>query len=74
VNPASESTGRVRKEQLQNTTNAFDTPVPNESKCTDLANGQRFAQQWSEKAKFVASWKTWLVWDGTRWAGDGPTK
>ena len=45
-------------------------PAIKESKCTDLANGQRFAQQWSGKAKFVPAWGVWLVWDGTRWAKD----
>jgi putative DNA primase/helicase len=41
-----------------------------ESRCTDLANGQRFAQQWSGKAKYVPQWKAWLVWDGSRWHPD----
>jgi len=72
VNPASvEKRGDGNREIRQKTT-AVRThqSVAKESKCTDLANGQRFAQQWSGKAKFVPAWKAWLEWDGTRWAHD----
>ncbi len=45
------------------------TPV-RESPCTDLANGQRFARQHAGKVKFVPAWRSWVVWDGHRWAMD----
>ncbi len=37
---------------------------------TDTGNAERFAAQHRDKARYVASWKTWIVWDGSRWRHD----
>lgn len=35
---------------------------------TDIGNGERFARQHSERARYVEAWKSWVVFDGKRWA------
>lgn len=37
---------------------------------TDLGNASRFVDRNAEAVRYVPSWKSWLVWDGTRWARD----
>jgi putative DNA primase/helicase len=37
---------------------------------TELGNAKRFISQHGQDLRFVPPWKKWLIWDGTRWAGD----
>jgi putative DNA primase/helicase len=37
---------------------------------TDLGNAERFALEFGHRARYVAKWGRWLVWDGLRWAED----
>lgn len=37
---------------------------------TDSGNAERFAAQHGNRARFVAAWKTWLLWDGKVWRHD----
>lgn len=41
---------------------------------TDLANAERFvslcADQFDWSIRYVPHWKTWLIWDGSRWERD----
>lgn len=44
---------------------------PNYFALTDLGNGERFAAQNSDKARWCQQWKTWLAWDDKRWNREG---
>lgn len=35
---------------------------------TDLANSRRFIELNGDRIRYCYQWKTWLVWDGNRWA------
>jgi putative DNA primase/helicase len=37
---------------------------------TDVGNGKRVVKRHGRDLHFVHPWKTWLVWDGKRWAED----
>jgi len=37
---------------------------------TDLANAERFVRAYAAELRYVAPWKSWLCWDGKRWARD----
>src|SRR6266545_392115 len=37
---------------------------------TDLGNARRVVERHGADLRFVHPWKTWLVWDGRRWAED----
>jgi putative DNA primase/helicase len=37
---------------------------------TDLGNAERFVAQHGENVRYCYSWRTWLVWTGTRWERD----
>ncbi|MBX3260103.1 MAG: hypothetical protein KF782_10460 [Labilithrix sp.] len=37
---------------------------------SDSGNAERFAAQHHNKCRYVAKWKTWMVWDGRRWTAD----
>jgi len=37
---------------------------------TDMGNGERFADQHRGKVRYCHPWRTWLCWDGCRWAID----
>jgi putative DNA primase/helicase len=37
---------------------------------TDAGNAERFATQHHEDVRYVYAWRTWLVWDETRWQRD----
>lgn len=37
---------------------------------TDTSNAARFAEQHGDRVRYVPEWKTWLTWDGCRWAPD----
>ncbi len=39
-------------------------------KATDVGNGERFVDQHGADVRWVTRWKTFLVWDGRRWARD----
>ena len=37
---------------------------------SDAGNAQRFAREHGQDVRYCYSWRTWLVWDGLRWARD----
>jgi putative DNA primase/helicase len=37
---------------------------------TDLGNAQRFVARHGNDVRYCFAWRTWLVWDGTRWRRD----
>ncbi len=37
---------------------------------TDVGNGRRLVMQHGRNLRYCAHWKSWLVWDGKRWARD----
>ena len=37
---------------------------------TDLGNAERFVEQHGDEIRFCHRWRSWLVWDGTRWRQD----
>jgi putative DNA primase/helicase len=43
------------------------TAVPDE---TDLGNARRFAERYSDAARYAADQNRWLLWTGTHWAPD----
>lgn len=49
------------------------TPIPGaaaEIALTDLGNGQRFARDHGDVARYCYPWSKWLIWDGKRWKAD----
>ncbi len=47
------------------------TETPNEPlRCTDVGNGELFAQQHRETVRYCYGLKQWFVWDGQRWKPD----
>lgn len=38
--------------------------------CTDVGNGERFAEQHGGKAKYIHAWKKWIIWNGRYWELD----
>lgn len=38
---------------------------------TDAANSRRFAIEYQGQVLYVAKWRKWLTWDGSRWIDDG---
>jgi putative DNA primase/helicase len=38
--------------------------------CTDVGNGERLVALHGRDLRWIPRWKTWLVWDGRRWARD----
>ncbi len=38
--------------------------------CTDVGNGERFAEQHGGKAKYIHAWKKWIIWNGKYWELD----
>src|SRR5205814_1175832 len=45
-------------------------PVPDAERLDDIGNARRFVFRHGTDVRYVAAWKTWLTWDGNRWAGD----
>ena len=48
-------------------------PVPNlpfQSRCTDVANADRFSKRNNQKVRFCLKMGIWYLWDGTRWKPD----
>jgi putative DNA primase/helicase len=43
---------------------------PAELKCTDFGNAERLVLRYGQDLRYCYPWKTWLVWDGQRWAMD----
>ena len=37
---------------------------------TDVGNGRRLAAAYGDVIRYVPAWKTWLIWDGSRWVRD----
>lgn len=37
---------------------------------TDTGNGDRFVKRWGSTVRYVPEWRTWLIWDGSRWLND----
>src|SRR2546428_2959250 len=37
---------------------------------TDLGNARRLVDSHGDDLRYCAAWRTWLVWDGKRWAKD----
>lgn len=37
---------------------------------TDLGNCRRFVSDWRHQVRYVAPWRAWVVYDGTRWVRD----
>lgn len=37
---------------------------------TDTGNGERFVMRHGQDVRYVPTWRSWLVWDGTRWRRD----
>lgn len=38
--------------------------------CTDVGNAERFISQHGDNVRYVADWKQWILWTGTRWQLD----
>ena len=38
--------------------------------CTDLGNAERLVHYFGDRIRYCHAWKTWYIWDGTRWAAD----
>ena len=49
---------------------AVQSLEPKRYHLTDMGNGYRFAAKHGNDLRYCHPWKTWLVWDGTRWAKD----
>ena len=49
---------------------ASGAPAPDPPHLTDLGNAQRLVQAHARDLRYCAVWRTWLVWDGRRWARD----
>lgn len=44
--------------------------APRSYRSDAIGNGERFADQHRDRARYVPEWKRWIVWDGTRWRPD----
>lgn len=44
------------------------------SHLTDVGNGKRFVRDHGEIVRYVHAWKSWIVWDQTRWQRDDSGK
>lgn len=71
----------MRAEEWTDTTQAHDPPTPEDDppaplpddphiRFTDAGNGKRFARRYGEGIRYCTTWKSFLVWDGKRWARD----
>jgi len=50
----------LRLQQLQNGTVQY----------TDATNAERLYKEYGKDIRYIASWKKWIVWSGTRWETD----
>jgi putative DNA primase/helicase len=44
--------------------------VPSTHETTDAGNALRFIDRHGKVLRYVAEWKQWIVWDGSRWCRD----
>ncbi len=44
--------------------------VPGAFALTDSGNAKRFVTLWRDRARYSPERRSWLIWDGTRWAWD----
>jgi putative DNA primase/helicase len=47
-----------------------DALAPGEEPLTDAGNARQFAREHGADVRYCYAWRTWLVWDGQRWARD----
>ena len=45
-------------------------PAADAERLDDIGNARRFVLRHGSDVRYVAAWKTWLIWDGRRWAHD----
>ena len=38
---------------------------------TDSTNARRLVREFGKDIRYIASWKKWIVWEGTHWEVDG---
>ena len=38
--------------------------------CTDLGNAERLVHYFGDRIRYCHAWKSWYIWDGTRWRVD----
>ncbi len=43
---------------------------PGVHRCDDIGNAGRLVELFGDRLRYCPDWRTWLVWDGTRWAID----
>ncbi|MCC6976273.1 MAG: bifunctional DNA primase/polymerase [Anaerolineae bacterium] len=60
----------VAGERLKNAPAPSLSEAENAPNLTDVGNAHRLVGRWGDRIRYVALWKKWLVWDGTRWAQD----
>lgn len=60
----------VEGERLKNPPSPSLHEAENAPNLTDVGNAHRLVARWGDRVRYVALWKKWLVWDGTRWAQD----
>ena len=58
------------EQQLTTAAGADISPQSEQFPDTDLANAGRFVADHRGRAKYVADWKRWVVYDGQRWVID----
>lgn len=59
------------EEALEKLDQAWGYPAPTGAeRLTELGNGKRFAEQYSDRVRWVGEFQAWLIWDGQRWCPD----
>jgi len=59
--------------EMTETTDAIDSlPAPGEALYprNDTERAVRFAEEFGSDLRYVETWKSWFLWDGTRWSRD----
>jgi hypothetical protein len=46
------------------------TTDPTQRQCTDLGNAERLVLRYGADLRYCYPWRSWLIWDGTRWRKD----
>jgi putative DNA primase/helicase len=65
----SEAMGRLTQ-QLAVETKDAEARTSRNYRCTDIGNGERFADQHRDEVRYCRLQKKWLVWNGKRWQPD----